>query len=279
MHTTRSRDSYDNVLSGLDREWAIVQHSSAARRALRRWSPALAAAGVDVDPVMGLEALIAVLWRPGDPYRSDAVMRVLLREFHDGDELAGRVLVQALVGFVGSLAARYVRGSSRAAADDIVAEILAAVQLRIVRLVPRPDQRMLLAHLQLTVRRQMRRRAAQLAIGNHREHPARLDLIGNPGDPDDDGPGAWTGVERELTGPNAFAQLVSRPERDSAGHVATIVRRGTICGAISPADAELLLLVAAGHAAASIARTLDRDPSVIIRRLHRATAAAGRIAA
>jgi hypothetical protein len=267
------------VLSRLDRDWAIVQHSSAARRALRRWSPALVAAGVDIDPAAGLEPLIGVLWRPGDPYRSDAVMRVLLGEFHDGDELAGRVLVQALVGFVGSMAAQYVRGSARAAADDIAAEILAAVQLRIVRLVPRPDQRMLLAHLQLTVRRQMRRRAAQLAIGNHREHPARLDLIGNAGNPHDDGSGAWKGVERELTGPGAFAQLVARPERDSAGHVATIVRRGTICGAISPSDAELLLLVAAGHAAAAIARTLDRDPSVIIRRLHKATAAAGRIAA
>ncbi len=73
--------------------------------------------------------------------------------------------------------------------------------------------------------------------------------------------------------------LSAASERDAAGHVATIVRHGLRTGVLSRDEAELLLLIAVGYPAAVIARQLGRDPSVIIRRIHKATRAAGRIAA
>jgi hypothetical protein len=243
------------MLDGIDIEWAAISHTSPGRRAANRWTPFLTAAGFDYDP---LDALVSLIRHPGDHQRSDIVVRVLLDAAHAGDELAARTLIQGLLPFVGRLAARYARGGV-ASFDDAAGEILAAVQQRITATHPRADQAMLVAYLQLTVRRQMRRSGPQRLF--QRRPETSLD----------------SGRYDESCAP---IELLSAPsERDAAGHVATIVRHGLRTGVLSRDEAELLLLIAAGHPAAVIARQLGRDPSVIIRRLHKATRAAGRIAA
>ena len=252
------------LLNAMDREWPALASSTAGRRARRRWTPRLASAGVDVD---SLDGLVEVIRHPGDHTRSDVVARVLIGAAQAGDELAARTLMQGLVPFAGRLAGQYTRYGP-VGADDVVAEVLAAVQLRIMR--TRLDRRdgFLVAHLQLTVRRQLQRgdsaRLLRARIGPVIEHldPDRLDDVAQPGRR------GGHGGEGAVT-----------DQRTTADHVATIVTDGVRAGVLSLDDAELLLLAAAGNSAAAIGRWLQRDKSVISRRIRRAAVAAGRVAA
>ena len=261
MHqtVTEGRRRQAGLLSAMDREWRMIVAGGAGRRAWRRWAPELRAGGIDVD---GADDLVEIIRHPGDHARSDAVARVLLAAAQAGDELAARALMQGLVPFVGRLAGLYARYGS-APIDDAVAEVLAAVQLRIMR--TRLDERdhLLVAYLQLTVRRQLGRAGSRRILRATPETPLEV-LDGLP-----DGDGV------------RFAETVlhSTGRRCAAEHVAVIVTSGVRAGALTLDDAELLLLTAAGNTAATIARQLQRDPSVICRRLQRATRAAARIAA
>lgn len=78
-----------SVLVALDREWAALTCSPQARRALIRWSRTHSA-------LAGLCDLDAVLERRRDPAAANDVL-VALAGLAPGDELAARVLLQAMI--------------------------------------------------------------------------------------------------------------------------------------------------------------------------------------
>jgi hypothetical protein len=119
------------------------------------------------------------------------------------------------------------------ARSDAVAEVLAAVQLRIMR--TRLDERdhLLVAYLQLTVRRQLGRAGSRRILRATPETPLEV-LDGFPG-------GDGDGVR--------FAETVlhSSDRRCAAEHVAVIVTSGVRAGVLTLDDAELLLIGGAGR--------------------------------
>ena len=89
------------VFTLLDADWALVQHSSEATEALRRWrrdDQALASLG-------DLSALVAAAERRGVPERTDAILSALARRAPD-DGIAARVLLQLLLPGARAMARR-----------------------------------------------------------------------------------------------------------------------------------------------------------------------------
>ena len=142
------------LLGAMDEEWPRIVRGGAGRRAWRRWSAQLLDVGLELD---GLDELVELFRHPGDHVRSDRAARLLIAEAQAGDDVAARVLMQGLVPFAGRVAALYARYSS-VERDDIVAEVVAAVHVRIMRTRLDERDRLLVWYLQLTVRRQLARR-------------------------------------------------------------------------------------------------------------------------
>lgn len=98
------------ILQALNKEWATIVDSPAARRALMRWSsahPVLAAAG-DLNDVIALGY---------QPQEGPQVRRILAARA-PSDEIAARTLLQALLGGLCNLAGRIGRDGD--AVDEVV---------------------------------------------------------------------------------------------------------------------------------------------------------------
>jgi hypothetical protein len=124
---------------------------------------------------------------------------------------------------------------------------------------------LLVWYLQLTVRRQLARGDSRRLLRARPELCLENDTLDN--DP---------AIRRAAS---SGVRLHSTGRRSTADHVVAIVTAAVRAGDLSRDDATLLLLVAAGNSAAAIAHALQRDRSVISRRLQRATRLAARVAA
>lgn len=105
----RTRPGIYHQLAG---EWSRLAASSAVARTVRRWAatePLLAAAAGAGDVVDAIDT--------ADPAATDELIRALLRLFHDGHQLAGRILLQAMLPKLSHLA-RARRSTGRLDEDD-----------------------------------------------------------------------------------------------------------------------------------------------------------------
>lgn len=239
------------VFGLLERDWEDQSQSRRGRVVVAGWRER--PGGFVFEGMVTLADVVDALHgfhSVGDRAGADRVLSVLIGAAQAGDEMALRTVTQAMLRFAVSLTAVYRRGG--ADPDEAAAEVLAALQHRILahRLDAHPA--MIAGYLSLTVRRALRRPASvgRLRPMGEQSLVADLDQVAMVGD-----------------------------GRTTVDHVATIVIEGVRSGVLDRAAAHLLLLHAAGYASAVLAVECGRDRSVISRRIQRATAAAARCAA
>jgi len=90
------------VLRQLDQEWERIANGPSGRRAVRRWA-------LGQQSLVGLGSLGAIIERVnerGHVEESDAILLVLLRHA-DGDDLAARTVLQAMMPAVKNLTAKF----------------------------------------------------------------------------------------------------------------------------------------------------------------------------
>lgn len=224
----------------LDTDWAVTATSGRARRTLRTWKadPTVGAVFADFD------CLDEVITRLHDRTAGgiDELLGALIGFAQHGDEIAGRLVVQAFVPLAVSLANRGRRGDLEYQADTLamVAEMVATFPLE-----RRRDH--IAGHLAFMVRRGLYRR--------HRR--CRWSTVSI----DDDTVAA-------ALGPRLHVE--DHDGRIAADRVADIVCRGRSAGRLDDDQARLLLLVAAGHNVASLARDAGCHRSTMGDRVSRA---------
>lgn len=116
--------------SRLNREWALLCDSAAGRRAVRAWAipsrhrPALGELG-DVD---GLNPAVQLLQSAAvSPRTRDAILVGLLERAQDGDQLAGRVVLQTMLPGAVRIAQAITRRPDVGDRDEAFALVLAAL--------------------------------------------------------------------------------------------------------------------------------------------------------
>jgi hypothetical protein len=100
------------IVEALDREWCELVHDH--RDAVARW-------GDRHEALAPYHSLDEVLWGAG--LNSDPVFAALLTEVSAGDQLAGRVVLQALIGRMVRMAQR----DPRASVDDYLARLCCVI--------------------------------------------------------------------------------------------------------------------------------------------------------
>lgn len=238
----------------LDAEWRTTTTRTSARRRLRTWR---------TDPEQGhlfdrfgsLDDIIDTL-HSSTPTESDPLLAALITFAHHGDEVAGRLVLQAFAGFAITVAARSMN-PGRDHADDHTADVFGVLAEQIATFPLETHRNGVATHLTFMVRRAMNRR--------HRR--ARLDTVSLDWTGDtssDDGLADWVGATHAVTGHEA---------RTAADHVAEVVCDARARGGLDDTQARLLLLVAAGHRVASLARHAGCHRSRMGARVAKATAA------
>lgn len=233
--------STSSVLARLDADWAATVTTSRARRALHTWRqhPIHGHLFVDLD---GLRAIVETL-HASHQAESDPLLTALIDHTQHGDELTGRVILQAFVPLAVTLA-KSRRGDAEYLGDviSVLAEMIATFPLD-----THPHH--LAGHLAFMVRRGLHRR-------HRRRHLTTVSL-------DDDAVAAV--VDHDYG--------ASHDARASIDRVADIVTESRRAGAIDDDQARTLMLVASGYRVAELARQAGCHRSRMGARVAKATAA------
>lgn len=232
-----------NILNHLDADWTLTANSGRARRALRTWSndPAhgelFAATGNPHDVIETLHASTGT--------ESDPLLIALIEFAQAGDEIAARLLLQAFVPLVGRLSGGTRRGDLDYQSDvaSILAEMIATFPLD-------THSHHVASHLAFMVRRGLHRR-------HRRKYVTTISL-------DDDTMASVVDIRNGDRSPDG---------RTAADRVACIVSDCRNCGVLDDEQARILLLVAAGHKVAELARHAGCHRSRMGARVAKATAA------
>ncbi len=133
-HTTAPDDLASPLLRHLCREWVDLQGAPAAAAAVTSWrrtEPALKGCDSPGDVVDVLDRA------PRDLV--DQILRCLLHQLHQGDQVAGRVLLQAMLGCLTNLARRCSRPREVEDADEQLQRTIAEFWSVIAQPRPLPD--------------------------------------------------------------------------------------------------------------------------------------------
>lgn len=235
-----STSTSSTILGRLDADWAATSTSGRARRALRSWrlDPSHGHLFVDAADV---DELIEVL-HGCSGVDSDPLLAALIEIAHRGDEIAARLVLQAFVPLAANLSGRSRRGDAEYQSDvvSLLAEMIATFPLD-------THPRNVAGHLAFMVRRGLYRR-------HRRRTLATVSL--------DDGAVA-----------DVRWQPAGHDDRTAADRVAGIVGASHACGILDDEQARLLLLIAAGHKVAELARQVGCHRSRMGARVAKATAA------
>ena len=238
----------------LDAEWRSITTRSAVRRTLRAWH-ADPERGHLFDRFASLDDIVDALHRSA-PDESDPLLFALIGFAHAGDQVAGRLVLQAFAG----VAINVARGSLRAGRDDAsdhTADVFGVLAEQIATFPLESHPTGVASHLAFMLRRAMHRR--------HRR--ARLDTVSLDWTADSSRSGSageWAG--------DTFA-VASTDALTAADRVADVVRDARARGGLDDAQARLLLFVAAGHQVAALARHAGCHRSRMGARLTKATTA------
>lgn len=226
------------VLSRLDADWTATVTSSRARRALRSWQTNRIH-GLLLAPFADLQSIVDTL-HAGAGDDNDPLLASLIDLGRD-DETAARVVLQAFVPLAVNLST-FRRGDGEYLSDviSVLAEMIATFPLD-------THCQHVAGHLAFMVRRKLHRR--------HRR--CHLDTVSI----DDDAVAAVVDIRHGR----------SLDARTAADRVADIVAGGRATGIVNDDQARLLLLVAAGHKVAELARHAGCHRSNMGARLAKAT--------
>jgi hypothetical protein len=134
--STPARHTSSDLAGRLNREWAALAAAPATAAALSQWSSACP----ELTGVSTLDDVLARVARSAPPVR-DAVLLALLERAQDGDALAGRAVLQAMLGkavkVAGTVARRDdIRGDREEALARAVAALWQAIATYPVALRP-----------------------------------------------------------------------------------------------------------------------------------------------
>jgi DNA-directed RNA polymerase specialized sigma24 family protein len=216
--------------SSLEREWEATATRAEATRALRRW----AATEPVLAPFVSLTAVLEAVQRPGASRASNDILAALLR-VGDGEPLARRCVLQALVPVLVSMARRYPGEGDH---EDRFQEVLVLSVERIHSLAG-GDVSWPATAIAGHVRDRLRR-----AASHGRPHLAALE----------DAP-----------------EIPAGPERSAAEQLAGAVLDSFRSGALRRDEAALLYATRViGHPSARVAAALGMDADVLRSRRNRA---------
>ena len=239
-----------SVFDRLDADWSITRRSRTARIALHRWKTV----GEHTDvfaPFDTIQDIVDALHATTNPEASDRLLAPLLQYAHDGDELAARIVLQAFV----PLAASLTSGRKLTVAGiDYQFEVVEALSEMIAEFPVDTRHTILAGHLAFMLRRKLER------ARRRKYHPTTPFTELTP-------EGADYGIEEGLR----IAEDDEADPRTYADRVANIVTFGVATGAVSIDQGRLVLLVAAGHQVATLARHAGCHRSHMGRRLTHAT--------
>ncbi len=247
-----------SVFDRLDADWSITRRTRAARIALHRWKTLGEHADV-FAPFDSLGDILDALHATTTPDASDRLLGPLLHHAHRGDELAARVVLQAFV----PLAASLTSGRKLTVAGiDYQFEVVTTLSEMIAEFPLDTHHTHLAGHLAFMVRRKLER------ARRRKIHPTTPFTELTP-------EGANYGIEEGLS----IVDADEADPRTCADRVAQIVTAAVATGSVTADQGQIVLLVAAGHRVATLARHAGCHRSAMGRRLTHATTLLAAVAA
>ncbi|WP_432498830.1 hypothetical protein [Kineococcus gypseus] len=249
------------LVQALNSEWQQLAQQPANALAVQRWA-------VQAPALRGLRSLtdlcdsFAALRRTGDPGCTDEPLLALLELAHDGEELAGRAVVQLFLGRAARLIQNQVR-TSGAETCEVEAQVIAALWQAVMRY-PR--------------HRRPRRVAANLAMDSLRLTQHHWLHSPTPGAREE---GFGTTYEVPLLATEDQDPALNATERREPAawpRVVHLLSDAVAHGAITGEQAQVLLQVYApppgqqAHGVAEVAAQLGITTPTLHRRLSRLTA-------